>query len=225
MTSTAQYDGSLNTSVDLEQLSAYITLLFPSMGEREQQLSLMIYRLLAEGKPASIQQLTQATMQRSDEIEHTLHSWPGVFFDNNNNIIGFWGLTIQEMPHRMEVNGLSVYVWCAWDALFIPELLNATARVFSNCPVTNKNIEVIVSHDHAQAINSNDVVVSFLKPDINEFQHDVTTSFCHFVYFFYNRSAGKQWCSKHPNTFLLSLDEAFTVGKTITAVRYNLTLK
>jgi len=38
-------------------------------------------------------------------------------------------------------------------------------------------------------------------------------SFCHFIFFFSSRSSGERWLTKHPDTFLYSLDEAFTLAK------------
>jgi hypothetical protein len=34
--------------------------------------------------------------------------------------------------------GVTLYAWCAWDTLFIPELLGRTARVESSCLETKK---------------------------------------------------------------------------------------
>jgi hypothetical protein len=48
----------------------------------------------------------------------------------------------------------------------------------------------------------------------------VTASFCHYVHFFRDREAGARWAAQHPGTFLLSLEEAFAVGKRMNAVRY-----
>lgn len=220
-----QKQQSKNTNSDLLQLSGYFVQAFPKINKLEQQTALAIYRSLALGKPVTIESVEKTIDQKKIVIDKIIQSWPGVFFDDNNNIIGFWGITIETMPHHMIIDERTVYTWCAWDALFIPELINVSARVSSECPVTKQNIELQVSATQVKAISSQDIVVSFLKPNFDDFTNDITASFCHFVFFFVNRDAGEQWCAEHPNTFLLSLDEAFTVGKQMNADRYNLTLK
>ena len=42
-------------------------------------------------------------------------------------------------------------------------------------------------------------------------------SFCHFVHLFASRDAGESWIVEHPGTFLLSLDEAFELGRLVNA--------
>ncbi len=219
-----QNQQSEKSNTDLLQISNYFIQAFPAMNKLEQQIALAIYRLLALAKPVTIESIVKVTSHKKELIDNIVHSWPGVFFDDDNAIIGFWGITIAEMPHRMTINEHTVYAWCAWDALFIPELINVTTWVNSECPVTKQNIELQVSPTQVKAINNENVVVSFLKPDMDDFNNDITASFCHFVFFFANRKAGEQWCTEQPNTFLLSLDDAFTVGKQINADRYKLTL-
>jgi len=60
-------------------------------------------------------------------------------------VTGFWGLSLHETTHCLEVSGKTLYGWCAWDTLFIPELLGSTARIISICPVTGKEIQLTVS--------------------------------------------------------------------------------
>ncbi len=224
MTPTRRGYQSSDASADLDKLAAPFIQAFPAMDKQEQQLALALYRFLALGKPVSITLFAEFIHQPSDRVDQLLRSWPGVFFDDDHHVIGFWGLAIQEMPHRLELDDHSVYAWCAWDTLFIAELLNTEAKVYSTCPATKKNIELTISPTQVEAVNSHDVVVSFLKPNINELKDNMTTRFCHFVYFFSNREAGEQWCAEHPDTFLLSLDEAFTLGKQVNAARYDLIL-
>jgi len=223
MTLAEQKQQSKNTDIDLLQLSDYFVQAFPVMNKLEQQTALVIYRSLSLAKPVTIEFIAKAIDQKKKLIDKIIHSWPGVLYDDTNSLIGFWGITIKEMPHQMLVNQHIVYTWCAWDALFIPELINVTARINSECPVTKQKIELQVSPTQVKIIKKKDVVVSMLKPDLDDFNIDVISSFCHFVFFFVDRKAGELWCAEHPNTFLLSLDDAFAVGKQMNAARYNLT--
>jgi alkylmercury lyase len=136
-------------------------------------------------------------------------------------VIGFWGLTITELSptHRLEVNGRNLFAWCAWDTLFLPGILEATARVESACPTTGEMISLVVSPRGVVETSHRDAVVSFLTPD-RDFDADVIQSFCHFVHFFASREAGETWTAEHPGTFLLPLDDAFELGRRVNALNF-----
>ncbi len=57
---------------DLAQLSATLIGLLPKLSEREQIISLGLYRLLAEGLPVSRQQVATALNLPVDVIKETL---------------------------------------------------------------------------------------------------------------------------------------------------------
>ena len=210
---------------DLDRLSRIFIDGFPAMNADEQKLALKLYALLAEGRPVAHEQLAQALDRPTIEIQKTLDAWPGVFYDDDHRVVGFWGIAVGGTQHRVEVNGKTVFTWCAWDTMFIPELLNATAKVTSTCAATGDAINLMISPNGTESVEPKEAVVSFLIPDEDELKQDVTTSFCHFVYFFRDRSAGEQWVAEHAGTFLLSIEDAFTVGKKMNAVRYMQTLK
>jgi len=219
-----QHHESTKSPINLEQLSHHFIQAFPVMDKQQQHLALALYRLLAQGKPVSIRMLADAVKQPVSVIDQTLQSWPGVFFDDSHNIVGFWGITIQEMPHQIDVNDVTVYTWCAWDTLFIPELLDTTAEITSHCAQSGDEIVLTISPHGIETAQPSQIMISFLLPEEDELKNNITTSFCHYVFFFRSREAGDQWMAEHPGTFLLSLDEAFSVGKYLNAARYNLTL-
>lgn len=208
----------------IQQLSEFFVDAFPCLNKEEQKLSLALYHFLSRGKPVSNHQLKTATDLSMDEIDQTLHSWPGVFFDEDNNVIGYWGLAIQEMRHRLDANSNTSFAWCAWDTLFIPELLGEAVKVESTCPVTGNRIVLNVSPTSVEVVSGKQVYVSFLTPDAEKLNADVTTSFCHFVYFFDSKSVAEKWLVEHPGTFLLTLDEAFSVARAVNTGRYSNTL-
>lgn len=124
------------------------------------------------------------------------------------------------MAHRFTVNGWTLYTWCAWDTLFLPELIGETARVESTCPVTGQVVRLVVSPQAIIEREPAGAVMSFLTPEAARVQEDVITHFCHFVHFFRSAEAGQQWASEHEGTFLLSMPDAFTLARRKNAIRY-----
>ena len=176
-----------------------------------------IHRAQQNGEPV---RLAEALDKPTESVSQTLGQWSGIFRNEAENIVGFLGLSVTEMRHRLTVNGKTSYAWCAWDTLFIPALLNDTVEIVSACAASGEEIRLTISPAGVQAVAPSDVVLSFLAPDESELREDITTSFCHFVHFFRSREDGETWVSEHDGTFLLSLDDAFMLGKKMNAARY-----
>ena len=113
------------------------------LDQDEERVSIGLYRLLAEGRPVSEGSLGARVDVSESRVNEILDSWIGVFRDDRRRVIGYWGLALDEMEHRFEVGGQTLYTWCAWDSLFIPHILRQTAHVESRCPVTQTPIRLI----------------------------------------------------------------------------------
>jgi alkylmercury lyase len=148
-----------------------------------------------------------------------LEDWPGVYYDDQKRVIGFWGLAIPEMPHRLVVDGKVLHTWCAWDSLFIPGILGKAARVESTDPETGESVRLSVSADGLQDVSPRHTVVSFLAPQ-TRFDANVRQNFCHFVHFFASENSARRWTGHHPGTFILSIDAAYKLGKIVNARHY-----
>ncbi len=205
------------TELDRKGNASEVLGLFPAevlhLDPVQRKVSVAIYRLLAEGQPVPIERIGRATDLSVGLVSEILDQWFGVYYDDDHRIIGYWGLAIPKMSHRFEVGGRTLYTWCAWDALFIPEILQKTAHVVSTCPVTGEEIRLDISPERAESVGSQEIFVSFILPDKNDVQADVIGSFCHYVFFFSSAQAGQRWVSEHADTFLLPLKEAFSLGK------------
>lgn len=202
----------------LEALAQAVAKAEPDFDEPRRRVALATYWRLAEGSPAPVADIAD---QAGELVEGLLASWPGVFRDDGREVVGFWGLTIAKIvpTHAMEVGGKEVFAWCAWDTLFLPGILGAEARVESACPVTAETISLVVEPNGVVQTSHRDAVVSFLVPD-GGFDADVIQSFCHFVHFFASREAGEAWTAEHPGTFLLSLEDAFELGRLVNALNF-----
>lgn len=205
-----------------------ILYLFPTafirMSQQEQQISMHIYRLMAQGKPLSAKLVASFLGIPLKLVTQTLDDWDGIYYSDAGSIIGYWGLSLSKTQHRFEVDGHDLYTWCAWDALFIPEIIGKSAIVTSVCPVTGCPVQLIVSPDAIESAKPADAVISFIKPETAKIQENIVTNFCHYVHFFSSENAGQHWVSGNPGTFLLSLDEAFALGHRKNELQYKDTL-
>jgi alkylmercury lyase len=171
-----------------------------------------LYRLLAEGEPVTLTRLAESLNLHEGSVRETISQWPGIYYDATKAVIGFWGLALPEMPHRFQVDGRTLYTWCAWDSLFIPEIIGKTAHVASTDPITREKVSMVVEPNGVKELEPPGTVVSFLAPN-TVFDADIIQSFCHYVNFFGSRESGERWTSEHHETFLLSVDQAYELGR------------
>ena len=195
----------------------------PLFSPEEQRAAVTLYRELAKGQAVDAAQLGRALSLSPAEARALLERDPikaFVYADDQGRVLGFGGLAAVPMHHRFEVDGRSLGTWCAWDSLFIPEILGKPARVTSPDPENGEVVRLLVSSDGIESAEPEDAVVSFLLPDARDFRTsaaNVMAKFCHFVFFFTSRSSGERWMAKHPGTFLYSLEEAFVLAKRLNA--------
>ena len=191
-----------------------------SLTRKKQELSLAIYKGLEKGKAVSIDDLKSTTTLSRDVINDFLSEWPGIFYDDAKRIIGYWGLAIQEMLHKIELKDKTLYGWCAWDTLFIPQLIDKDAIIRSIDNTTKEEIVIEIDRQGNLISGNDDIVVSMLTVDEEKFKENVVTSFCHFIYFFKNKTSGEVWVSKHDGTFLITLKEAIELSQTKNRLQY-----
>lgn len=202
----------MSVKPEISSLAEALSGAMPALSPDEQRLAVALYRQLAKGEPVGAQALATELGRGETEIERTLRSWPGVHRCEKGAIVAFGGLALPEMPHRFRVDGRRLHTWCAWDALFIPELVGRTAEVDSVSPTSGDRVRLTVASDAIQAVEPEGTVISMLAPT-EHFDDEVVAGFCHFVHFFTSVSDAQPWLAEHPRTFLLSLDEAFELGR------------
>ena len=204
---------------DLNELCDSLAAAAPTLDADGRTIAKAIYKLLAHGAPVTEADIVAETGLPLDQVVSTLASWNGVFRDGERRIIGFWGLTVTEMPpHHFQVGDANLYAWCAWDTLFLPAILDATAHVQSTDPDSGETITLTVTPDEVTNRSHDKMVVSFLIPD-GEFSDDVIGSFCHYVHFFTDPQSATGWTDTHEHTFVVPLSEAFHIGQRWNAER------
>jgi alkylmercury lyase len=213
----------ISDKLRLEDMAAHMIALWPKLDSFEQRLSRQLYRLLAQGRPVERAELAQRLGSEVKTVNKILEGWPAVFSDSRNRVVGYWGLTIpgaHSTRHQMTINGRKLFAWCAWDTLFLPQLLAETAKVESTSPNSEAMVRLKVTPDRVEWQDPADAHMSFLLPDPEWVKNDVLTSFCNFIHFFPSRHAGETWAEQHAGTFLLTIDEAHLLARLKNEAQY-----
>ena len=212
--------------MNLQRLGSELLTRLPTMTEAERRVGLEIYRQLARGEPVPKAKLASALVVSIHTVDDLLrHSnlKSLTYIDRDGQIIGFGGLAVREMPHRFRLDGRTLYTWCAWDSLFLPVILGQEAAVDSPTPGNGARVRLSVAPDGVKDVDPQSAVMSFLLPTAQTFQADALkamASFCHYIFFFPDRISATDWATRHSDTTVISVSEAFELGRLMVAQRW-----
>jgi alkylmercury lyase len=204
----------------LEALLNDLVALRPSSDRADQEFALHLFRLLGRGKPVRREELAASLERSSADVWQTVTSWSHLIqLDDDRRMVSFGGLTLEPTRHAMSIDGNTLYAWCAWDTLFIPEILGKTVDVTSTCPQTGELVSLTVSPTRVQA-DKPGIVLTLPNPGLTAMEANARASFCEEVFFFESSSAGKAWIQDRSNITLVSLEDGFELGKRKNAVQF-----
>ena len=133
--------------IDIETVEKFFDA-FPneymSLSIEEQKISGKIYILLSEGNPVSIDDIADSIGIEKDHVKSITDKWTGIHYDDGD-IIAYRGLAIGKSAHTLKLDDQILYTWCAWDTLFIPQIIGKTTKVESIDPITKESISLTVS--------------------------------------------------------------------------------
>lgn len=200
-----------------EQLAAAT----PTLDPEQQRIALQVYRLIAEtSEPVTITQIANRAGVPAARVEESLRAWPLVLWDDQDRVVGFWGIHAGHITptHAIEVEGTTVYAWCAWDTLFITEILGRQTRVTSTDPQQGTPIRLTVTPDGVTSLEPPQAVVSLILPEVG-LTDDAIQRFCHKVHFFTSPDSARAWIAGRPDMFTVTVDEAFELGRVTNRLR------
>lgn len=173
-----------------------------------------LIELLAQGRPVDLERLAAQSGLQPARLQQELAKLPALEWDGQGRIIGA-ALTLTPTPHRVLIDGQTLYAWCALDTLFLPALLGRRVIVFSPTPGTGELVQVSVAPDRLEQVTPAAAVVSLVpRPAATP---DVRAAFCRFVHFFSSSAAAQPWLAQHPQAILVPVAEAFALGQQVAA--------
>lgn len=176
----------------------------------EAALALTLITLLAEGAPVSTERLADESGRRADDVAQRLHAWPNVDLDDDGRVVAFAGLSLRPTAHRLVIGDRTLFTWCAWDTLFLPELLGQDARVQSACPATGRPVRLALSPQQVVDVQPATAVVSIVVP---QSVGDIRSTFCCNVAFYSSREAAAAWMAGRPDATRLTVRQAHELGR------------
>ncbi len=191
----------------------------PEFGPDHSRLLVRAWRALAKGRPISSAQLDQMVSGLAISARDTRQFLRGLIErDSADNIVGIFGLSLNhKWRHRFRLDSGSLRTWCAWDALFLPPILNETVIIESDSPGTSHPVQLKVSPHQVEDCRPTGAVVTIVNLAAGKYDADsvdaIWSNFCHQVYFFPTRTEADRWATSRDDIIVLTVDEAFELGK------------
>jgi alkylmercury lyase len=194
---------------DLQELAARITApMRTTAGEVLFEIGPPTLDLLAGGKPAFPEEIAAAFGKSPEEVRAALDQFPSAEWDEQGRVVGL-GLTLRLTPHRLELEGRTLFAWCALDTLVFPLILGQTASIESPCLSTGEPVHIEVTPAGIEAVEPPSAVVSIVAAqDLANFRRVS----CNNTHFFSSLEAASRWLEKHPEATILSVEDAFRLG-------------
>ena len=161
--------------------------------ERYQRNTLLfdqLVRLLVQGRPVAPELLAHRLHWELEEVRSILQAHPELEYDEQGNLVGS-GLTLVPTAHQLQVEQRTLFAWCAFDTLTYP---------------------VDLDPGEAQVSLVVDVAAGCC--------HNVREDVCHYGHFFASREAAFLWQAAHQEAVILSVEEAYQVGKLVEGARF-----
>ncbi len=195
---------------------------FLDYGPDRSRLLLQVWRQLARGRPVTGAQVDQIIAELGiapDEAYRFLRevSEPGT----GGSIVGILGLTLNESPHRLHVNGASLSAWCAGDTLFAPAALQQTVIVESVSPATGEKVRLTVSPERIEEVSPDGAAISIVIVDPQQENlasvEAIWGTFCNHIHFFPSREEAERWAAGRDDIAILAVDEGFELVRRMMA--------
>jgi alkylmercury lyase len=197
---------------DLQELAGRITAPMRATGGRALlEIVPLTIDLLAGGKPALPEEIAAAAGKSPEEVRAVLDRFPSTEWDEQGRVVGL-GLTLQLTPHRLEVEGRTLFAWCALDALLFPVLLGRPASIESPCRGTGKLVHIEVTPAGIEMVEPPSAVVSIVVARDLASLRKVS---CNNTHFFNSPEAASRWLEKRPEATILPAEDAFRLGRLI----------
>lgn len=191
-----------------------------------ERLLLALYRQLGLGQPVGAADLAEACAAAPGEVETILAGLPASWLevDDDGAVVGFAGLSLDPTPHRVAVDGRTLYTWCAFDSLFVAGLLGRAVEIGSTCPASAQPIRLRADPERVLERRPRATVMSFVTPEEEARRRALRRVFCDHVNFYASAGAAQPWRAANPDGLVIDVDAAHALGRRRNAVLFGAAL-
>ncbi len=205
---------AIDLDVDTDQLATVVAGALPVLDPRQRRAGMAVHRLLSAGVAATPEAVASLAGMSITEAGDVMAGLPTAV-RRGTAVAGFLGLQEGPAAHRLRFAGAECGAWCAWDTLFVPELVGRFARAESRCPVTG--VEIVVEVDPRTGVVSadpHDTLLTFLAQP-RPYAGEIVDQFCRWMHFVGGPAAADRWAAtaERPDVIVLTLSAGVEIGR------------
>ena len=205
----------IDSRLDLEQIiQAWKESKEGKYAHKAVRVSDFVLQSIASGKPVSAGDFANHLGFDLKETQILLRGSrrSGADFDDEGRMIGN-ALTLRPTPHRLEVDGRTLYAWCALDTLFLPGLIGQTAEVQSLSPVSGDPIRLSISPGGVEKFDPSTAVLSVVVPGVSKAcepgqKGGADGAACSSMHFFTSREETEEYLGADTDASILTVEQA-----------------
>ncbi len=133
-------------------------------------------------------------------------------FDEQGRLVDLFGMTLQQTPHRLEIESKVVFSCCALWAHVIPRLIDRTVGVHSTDPVSKELVHLLISPDGIESVEPVDAMATMAAANERDIAADVCAAFCCQVKHFVSRENAQLFASWSSRRSVVTVDELHELG-------------
>lgn len=196
------------------------------LGHDRARLAIRVFHLLTQGHPITLGHALDSAEQIGvdrAQANAILDAWAER--NDHGDIVGF-GLTYNPTPHRMTIDGVTVWAWCGMDTLIFTHVLNKTVAIESTAPGSAELVRLQASPAGITDVTPATAVVTQRAPGRDQVDLSTTTAiwgtFCHHNHFFPSHRHAEQWAAGRDDIAILTVADGFAVARdmAIALLRY-----
>lgn len=182
--------------------------------ELDLRVTIKTIQALAKGKPVSLDELARIWEMPLEQVQVVIEGAIAagrVEIDSRGYLIGGL-LSLNPTAHRILMDDITVYAWCAYDAIYTPGVVGKTARIESQDPLTGELIQMNITPDGVEDVLPQGAVVSIVGANA-DMQGGPKSARCSQMLFFESRESAHQWLRDRDGVSILTVEEAFEVAR------------
>ncbi len=170
--------------------------------------------LVKNGHPPSREELIQRL--GPDNVETGLQRLGAddliVLDADGKNPVGAYPVTIEKTPHKITINGHTIYAMCALDAVSVAPMFDTEVHIDSCCRVSNTPISIRIQGSKILNAQPNDDITVGIRWQMPA--GVAAHSMCMEMVFLENRPTAEAWQNSNTESIsLFTLAEAVDFGK------------
>lgn len=182
--------------------------------EAELRLQVIAMQLLSKGEPVSPDRLAEAWDMPLEQVQAVFQQAAALGtlqLDDSGHMVGT-AISLVPSNHKFQMDGKTLYAWCAYDAIYAPGVIGKIAEIDSVDPLSNESIRIKVSPEGVMESEPEGIFATVVGIDADA-RGGAESPRCNQMQFFVSEENAKKWSVDYPNVSIMTVDQVFDLAR------------